>query len=247
MRARILIEGEAIALAATRMSPRQVSVIESMLGEWDEMRALKHKKDVDREVTLNQSFHFEIYRACGSAVLIPMIESLWLQSGPCHPRGDLRLLRGRRGRYGPFPPQYRRGSFGSGCHGGSRARWSPTSAGLFNFLRNKLQSEAASKGTSMSMLAIRITEPRSALSVTAVLPSTARAPDNVEFLWTYLAEPLIVPGIHTMWGRGPVLLPDPTGPSSSAANGQTHLPSGRNATLMPQPGDIVLSYVPARV
>ena len=47
------------------------------------MRALKHKKDIDREATLNQSFHFEIYRCCGSAVLIPMIESLWLQSGPC--------------------------------------------------------------------------------------------------------------------------------------------------------------------
>ena len=83
LRTRILIEGEAIALAATRMGPRQIAVIEGMLSEWDEMRALKQKKDVDREVTLNQSFHFEIYRACGSAVLIPMIESLWLQSGPC--------------------------------------------------------------------------------------------------------------------------------------------------------------------
>lgn len=83
LRARILIEGEAIALAATRMTSRQIATIENMLGEWDEMRALKHKKDVDREVTLNQAFHFEIYRACGSAVLIPMIESLWLQSGPC--------------------------------------------------------------------------------------------------------------------------------------------------------------------
>lgn len=83
LRTRILIEGEAIALAASRMTPRQISIIEGMLGEWDEMRALKQKKDVDREVTLNQSFHFEIYRACGSAVLIPMIESLWLQSGPC--------------------------------------------------------------------------------------------------------------------------------------------------------------------
>jgi DNA-binding GntR family transcriptional regulator len=83
LRTRILIEGEAIALAASRMVPRQIAVIEGMLGEWDEMRALKQKKDVDREVTLNQSFHFEIYRACGSAVLIPMIESLWLQSGPC--------------------------------------------------------------------------------------------------------------------------------------------------------------------
>jgi DNA-binding GntR family transcriptional regulator len=83
LRTRILIEGEAIALAASRMSPRQIAIIEGMLGEWDEMRALKQKKDVDREVTLNQSFHFEIYRACGSSVLIPMIESLWLQSGPC--------------------------------------------------------------------------------------------------------------------------------------------------------------------
>lgn len=83
LRARILIEGEAISLAASRMTPRQIGRIEAMLGEWDEMRALKHKKDVDHEVTLNQSFHFEIYRACGSAVLIPMIESLWLQSGPC--------------------------------------------------------------------------------------------------------------------------------------------------------------------
>jgi DNA-binding GntR family transcriptional regulator len=83
LRARTLIEGEAIALAATRMSPKDISVIEAMLREWDEMRALKQKKDVDREVTLNQTFHFEIYRACGSAVLIPMIESLWLQSGPC--------------------------------------------------------------------------------------------------------------------------------------------------------------------
>jgi len=83
LRARILIEGEAIALAAGRMGPKDITTIEGMLHEWDEMRALKQKKDVDREVTLNQTFHFEIYRACGSAVLIPMIESLWLQSGPC--------------------------------------------------------------------------------------------------------------------------------------------------------------------
>jgi DNA-binding GntR family transcriptional regulator len=83
LRARTLIEGEAIALAAERMEPTDIAVIEGMLREWDQMRALKQKKDVDREVTLNQTFHFEIYRACGSAVLIPMIESLWLQSGPC--------------------------------------------------------------------------------------------------------------------------------------------------------------------
>ncbi|TGR73546.1 GntR family transcriptional regulator, partial [Mesorhizobium sp. M1C.F.Ca.ET.193.01.1.1] len=70
LRARILIEGEAISLAATRMGPRGIATVEALLREWDEVRALKQKKDVDREVTLNQSFHFEIYRACGSAVLI---------------------------------------------------------------------------------------------------------------------------------------------------------------------------------
>ena len=84
LRARILIEGEAIALAAEAHRPAPDRRHRSFaVGEWDEMRALKHKKDVDREVTLNQSFHFEIYRCCGLAVLIPMIESLWLQSGPC--------------------------------------------------------------------------------------------------------------------------------------------------------------------
>src|SRR4051812_48920109 len=81
LRARILIEGEAIALAATRMGSLQIATVEGMLADWDQIRSLKNAEDADREVTLNQNFHFEIYRACGSAVLIPMIESLWLQSG----------------------------------------------------------------------------------------------------------------------------------------------------------------------
>ncbi|QDC00809.1 MULTISPECIES: GntR family transcriptional regulator [Phyllobacteriaceae] len=83
LRTRILIEGEAIALAAPRMTPHAIASVEALLAEWDDMRAPAQEKDVDKEVTLNQRFHFEIYRACGSAVLMPMIESLWLQSGPC--------------------------------------------------------------------------------------------------------------------------------------------------------------------
>ena len=35
-----------------------------------------------RTSELNHAFHFYIYRAAGSAVLIPVVESLWLQSGP---------------------------------------------------------------------------------------------------------------------------------------------------------------------
>lgn len=83
LRARILIEGEAIALAATRMSPHLLTVIHEVMSEWEAPRPADAAAAVDREVALNQDFHFAIYRACGSAILMPMIESLWLQSGPC--------------------------------------------------------------------------------------------------------------------------------------------------------------------
>lgn len=83
LRVRILIEGEAISQAAGRLNLRQLATIRGYLGEWEELRRTKRPDEVDREVTLNQAFHFEIYLSCGSAVLIPMIESLWLQSGPC--------------------------------------------------------------------------------------------------------------------------------------------------------------------
>lgn len=82
LRARVLIEGEAMALAAVRMTPHQVAAIRAIMLEWEELRLGGNPETVDREVTLNHAFHFEIYRACGSPVLLPMIESLWLQSGP---------------------------------------------------------------------------------------------------------------------------------------------------------------------
>ena len=82
LRARILIEGEAIALAAPLMTPPRIATIRQIMEEWEEMRLGGNPETVDREVALNQAFHFEIYRACGSTVLLPMIESLWLQSGP---------------------------------------------------------------------------------------------------------------------------------------------------------------------
>ncbi|MBB4065624.1 GntR family transcriptional regulator [Gellertiella hungarica] len=80
---RTLIEGEAIAMAATRMNEADVSRVRTILLEWDRFRNLADQDDFDNEMTLNQRFHFEIYRCSGSAVLLPMIESLWLQSGPC--------------------------------------------------------------------------------------------------------------------------------------------------------------------
>jgi DNA-binding GntR family transcriptional regulator len=82
LRARVLIEGEAMQLAASRMTPRLLTLLRAIMGEWEDMRLGGNPETIDSEATLNHAFHFEIYRACGSTVLIPMIESLWLQSGP---------------------------------------------------------------------------------------------------------------------------------------------------------------------
>lgn len=96
----------------------------------------------------------------------------------------------------------------------------------------------------MSTRAIHITEARSALSVTAVLLD-GKAPENAAFLWTYLSEPRVVPGIHAMWTGPEISCPIPSHHLENAAWAKP-LPA-ENATLTPQPGDIVLSYVPPRV
>jgi hypothetical protein len=96
----------------------------------------------------------------------------------------------------------------------------------------------------MTKRAIKITEPRSGLSATAVL-LPEKAPGNAAFLWSYLGEPRVVAGIHAMWTGPEISCPVP----SSHLEGETYaqpLPA-ENATLTPQPGDIVLSYVPPRM
>lgn len=96
----------------------------------------------------------------------------------------------------------------------------------------------------MNARIIRITETRTGLDIRAVmLPE--KAPANAAFLWDYLATPRVVPGLHAMW----------TGPEISCPIPSTHLEGAgyarplppENATLHPQPGDIVLAYVPERV
>jgi Protein of unknown function (DUF3830) len=96
----------------------------------------------------------------------------------------------------------------------------------------------------MSQPAIHITEPRSGLSVFAPLLGD-KAPENVAFFNAYLSEPRIVPGIHAMWTGPEISCPIPSAHLEGAAYA-TPLPA-ENATLTPQPGDIVLSFVPARM
>ncbi|RWD95990.1 DUF3830 family protein [Mesorhizobium sp.] len=96
----------------------------------------------------------------------------------------------------------------------------------------------------MTGRAIKITEPRSGLSATALL-LPEKAPDNVAFLWAYLEEPRVVAGIHAMWTGPEISCPVPPSHLENQAYAQP-LPA-ENATLTPQPGDIVLSYVPPRM
>jgi hypothetical protein len=92
--------------------------------------------------------------------------------------------------------------------------------------------------------AILIEESRSGLSVKALLLD-AKAPDNAAFLWDYLAEPRIVGGIHAMWTGPEISCPVPPDHLEGAAYAKPLPPE--NATLNPQPGDIVLAYVPPRM
>ncbi|TIN30813.1 MAG: DUF3830 family protein [Mesorhizobium sp.] len=94
------------------------------------------------------------------------------------------------------------------------------------------------------MTSIRITEPRSQLSVTALL-LPEKAPENAAFLLAYLATPRVVPGIHAMWTGPEISCPVPSADLEGEAYAKP-LPA-ENATLNPQPGDIVLSYVPPRM
>jgi hypothetical protein len=89
------------------------------------------------------------------------------------------------------------------------------------------------------MHAIRIEEARSGLAINAAL-LRAEAPQNTAFLWDWLATPRTVPAIHGIW----------TGPEITASLAEAHhagpLPL-ECATVAPQPGEVVLSYLPARV
>ncbi|MEO6299584.1 MAG: DUF3830 family protein [Paracoccaceae bacterium] len=91
------------------------------------------------------------------------------------------------------------------------------------------------------MNSIRITHAPSGMDVLAqLLPE--KAPANAEFLWRYLERPRVVPGIHAMWTGPEISCPIP----SAHLDNEPALPP-ENATLHPQPGDIVLAYVPARM
>lgn len=94
------------------------------------------------------------------------------------------------------------------------------------------------------MTTLRIQSTASSLDVRArFLPD--KAPENVAFLTSYLATPRVVPGIHAIWTGPEISCPIPPAHLVGAHYASALPPE--NATLHPQPGDVVLAYVPARM
>lgn len=81
-RARRIIEGQLIELALPNLDADDFERLKRLTKEFDTAFSA-HGRDMAHVTSeLNQAFHFHIYRAARSQVLIPIVESLWLQSGP---------------------------------------------------------------------------------------------------------------------------------------------------------------------
>ena len=81
-RARVLIEGEVTILAIPHLASADFARLRALTHACEAAFRQRSEDHIRRATELNHAFHDHIYQAAGSRVLLPMIESLWLQSGP---------------------------------------------------------------------------------------------------------------------------------------------------------------------
>lgn len=93
LQVRIQLEGLAGALACRHSNDDLINRLADLERE---MSKSEKEHDSRRLIMLNQAFHFEIYIAARSKILLPFIESLWLQVGPYIPyvyaNGDVFMM-----------------------------------------------------------------------------------------------------------------------------------------------------------
>jgi DNA-binding GntR family transcriptional regulator len=77
--ARFAVEGLAVERAAAHMTQQTLARLEQLIRTQSVSDA-EHVAEASAEQ--NRAFHFAIYRQSTSTVLLPIIESLWLQFGP---------------------------------------------------------------------------------------------------------------------------------------------------------------------
>ncbi len=80
-RARIAIEGHAAADAALNRTDEDIERLREADRAFGAQRRL-HKPDLEQAVELNKEFHFALYAAAQSAILMDIIRALWLKAGP---------------------------------------------------------------------------------------------------------------------------------------------------------------------
>src|ERR1700736_4311055 len=80
-RVRIAIEGHAAAQAALHRDKRDLVSIASA-EEALRAESQASRPDLPRAVELNKTFHFAVYEAAHSPILVEIIRALWLKAGP---------------------------------------------------------------------------------------------------------------------------------------------------------------------
>ncbi|MBX6329012.1 MAG: GntR family transcriptional regulator [Pseudolabrys sp.] len=78
-RVREVIEGMAAKAACAHATPQ---LIEKLSRINQDLIDAIGRRDILACLATNQKFHFGLYQAAGSEILMPLIESLWLQCGP---------------------------------------------------------------------------------------------------------------------------------------------------------------------
>ncbi|WP_233884134.1 GntR family transcriptional regulator [Paraburkholderia flagellata] len=76
---RVMLEGEAAFLAATRLTASEIAQLDALCAQMAE--ALEQNKRA-HYLDANEDFHVTLYRASGSPLLVDLIETVWLQVGP---------------------------------------------------------------------------------------------------------------------------------------------------------------------
>jgi DNA-binding GntR family transcriptional regulator len=76
---RVMLEGEAASLATPRLTDEEIAQLDALNAQMAE--ALAQNKPA-RYLDANEDFHLVLYRACGSPLLVELIETVWLQVGP---------------------------------------------------------------------------------------------------------------------------------------------------------------------
>ncbi|URI08566.1 GntR family transcriptional regulator [Aquincola tertiaricarbonis] len=79
-RCRVVVEGALTEWAVPLLDAPQIALLTQLARKI--AQALRKPSTVEEGLVQNQRFHFTIYQAAESPAMLPLVESLWLQSGP---------------------------------------------------------------------------------------------------------------------------------------------------------------------